>query len=152
MHSSSIDLNRARDQLPRLIEQAARGDEVILTEGGEPVARIIPIARALKPRQFGSARGTIHMAEDRDAPLEDIWMARQTRALLGTAVKSEMEAERMPTPEEARRSEWHARLRSVGIRPATGPWPPPEFEPMRPRFYRVRRLFWPLRRYIKRFL
>ena len=71
MHSNAIDLNRARDQLPSLIEQAAQGEEVILTEGGEPVARIIPIAPAREPRQFGSARGMIHMADDFDAPLED---------------------------------------------------------------------------------
>ncbi len=44
---------------------------MILTEGGEPVARIIPIARAQGPREFGSARGLIHMTEDFDAPLEE---------------------------------------------------------------------------------
>ncbi len=53
---------------------------------------------------------------------------------------------------ELEREEWHARLRAAGIRPATGSWPPPPFEPIRPRFYHVRRLFWPLRRYLRRFL
>ena len=71
MHSQAIDLKRAKDQLPGLIEQAAQDGEVILTQDGEPVAKIIPIARAQRPRQFGSARGQIHMAEDFDAPLED---------------------------------------------------------------------------------
>ncbi|HEX8832316.1 MAG TPA: hypothetical protein VF705_14170 [Longimicrobium sp.] len=67
-------------------------------------------------------------------------------------IQTELEIEGAPTPEEVRLREWQARLRSVGIRPATGPWPPREFEPMRPSFYRVRRLFWPLRRYVKRIL
>jgi len=44
---------------------------VILTEEGEPVARIIPITRARGSREFGSAKGLIYMAEDFDAPLED---------------------------------------------------------------------------------
>jgi len=35
------------------------------------VAKIIPIARARAPRQFGSARGEIRMAADFDSPLED---------------------------------------------------------------------------------
>jgi len=67
----AIDLDRARDQLPRLVAQAAQGEDVILTERGEPVARITPIAPAKRPRQFGSARGMIQMADDFDAPLED---------------------------------------------------------------------------------
>ncbi len=54
------------------------------------------------------------------------------------------------TPEEARMRAWQARLRSVGIRPATGPWPPRDFEPVKPSFYRVRRLFWRARRHIRR--
>lgn len=67
-------------------------------------------------------------------------------------IQTELEIEGAPTPEELARRAWHARLRAAGIRPATGIWPPPEFEPMRPRFYHVRRLFWPLRRFVRRFL
>ena len=71
MGEHAIDLTHAQSQLPDLVRQAARGEDVILTEGGEPVAKIIPIARARGPRQFGSAKGLIHMADDFDAPLED---------------------------------------------------------------------------------
>ncbi len=71
MGEHAIDLSQAQARLAELVQEAARGEEVILTEGGEPVARIIPINRAQRPREFGSARGLIHMAEDFDAPLED---------------------------------------------------------------------------------
>jgi prevent-host-death family protein len=71
MGEHAIDLSQAQARLAELVQEAARGEEVILTEGGEPVAKIIPIARAQGPREFGSARGLIHMAEDFDAPLED---------------------------------------------------------------------------------
>lgn len=71
MGEHAVDLVQAQTRLAELVQEAARGKEVILTEGGEPVARIIPITRAQGPREFGSARGLIHMAEDFDAPLQD---------------------------------------------------------------------------------
>jgi prevent-host-death family protein len=71
MGEGAIDLTHAQTQLPELVRRAARGEDVILSEDGEPVARIIPITRARGPRQFGSAKGWIHIAEDFDEPLED---------------------------------------------------------------------------------
>jgi prevent-host-death family protein len=71
MGERAIDLHHAQTQLSELVRQAARGEDVILTEGGEPVAKIIPISRARGPREFGSAKGLIHMADDFDAPLDD---------------------------------------------------------------------------------
>lgn len=71
MGERAIDLNHAQALLPDLVREAARGENVILTEHGEPVAKIIPITRALGPRQFGSAKGLIRMADDFDEPLED---------------------------------------------------------------------------------
>lgn len=65
-----IDLSQARSRLRELVQEAVRGEEVILTDGGEPVARIVPVDRAQGPREFGSARGLIHVADDFDAPLK----------------------------------------------------------------------------------
>ena len=53
------------------LEQAARGEDVILTEGGQPVAKIIPISRAQGRRTFGAAKGLIQLSADFDLPLED---------------------------------------------------------------------------------
>jgi prevent-host-death family protein len=71
MHLHAIDVKHAQDQLPSLVEQAVEDGEVILTRDGQPVAKIIPILPVRKPRQFGSARGLIRMAEDFDAPLDE---------------------------------------------------------------------------------
>lgn len=68
----AIDLRQAQSRLAELVQEAVRGEEVILTDGGEPVAKIIPINRAQGTREFGSARGLIHMADDFDAPLEEL--------------------------------------------------------------------------------
>ncbi|HEU0015761.1 MAG TPA: type II toxin-antitoxin system prevent-host-death family antitoxin, partial [Longimicrobium sp.] len=67
----AVDLDQAQARLPELVRQVSRGEDVILTEDGEPVAKIIPFRRAQGPREFGSAKGLIHMADDFDAPLED---------------------------------------------------------------------------------
>jgi prevent-host-death family protein len=71
MGERAIDLDSAKSQLPELIRQAARGEDVILTEDGEPVAKIIPITRAPAPRRFGTAKGLIRMTNDFDEPLDD---------------------------------------------------------------------------------
>lgn len=71
MSEHAIDLTHAQTRLPELVRQAARGEDVILTDAGEPVAKIIPITRARGPRQFGSAKGLIRMADDFDDPLEE---------------------------------------------------------------------------------
>jgi prevent-host-death family protein len=71
MAEHAIDLNQTQAQLSDLVREAARGEDVILTEGGEPVAKIIPISRARGPRVFGSAKGLIQMSDDFDEPLED---------------------------------------------------------------------------------
>jgi antitoxin (DNA-binding transcriptional repressor) of toxin-antitoxin stability system len=67
----AIDLSQAPDQLRELVEEAARAGEVVLTRGGQIVARIVPVKREPQGRQPGSARGLIHMAEDFDATPED---------------------------------------------------------------------------------
>jgi hypothetical protein len=67
-------------------------------------------------------------------------------------IQTELEIEGGLTQEEVRHLQWRARLLAAGIRPASGPWPPGAFEPIKPRFYRIRRLFWPLRSYIRRFV
>jgi prevent-host-death family protein len=71
MAEHAIDLNSPQARLSELVREAARGEDVILTEGGEPVAKIIPLSRARGPRVFGSAKGLIHMSDDFDEPLED---------------------------------------------------------------------------------
>jgi hypothetical protein len=67
-------------------------------------------------------------------------------------VETEMEREEGLTPHALRRRERDALLRAAGIRPAPGKWPPPEFETLKPRFYSLRRLWWPIRRYLRRLL
>lgn len=71
MSSRALDLKQARSRLEELVDQAARGEEIILTQKGEPVAKIIPIARRVIRRRFGSAKGLIHIRKDFDQIPDD---------------------------------------------------------------------------------
>lgn len=70
MTSLAVDVTTFPRQLRELVEEAARAGEVVLTRGGEAVAKIVPVS-AKRPRQPGSARGQIHMADDFDETPED---------------------------------------------------------------------------------
>jgi len=69
---TSIPIQQAQANLPDLIHQLAPGDEVVITENDEPVARIVPPLPAQRSRTLGSLRGTVlYLAPDFDAPLDD---------------------------------------------------------------------------------
>ena len=72
MAGHEVDLGHARTELTDLVDEAARsGEEVVLTRGGEAVAKIVPLVRHGARRRFGSARGQLAVPDDFDAPLED---------------------------------------------------------------------------------
>jgi prevent-host-death family protein len=49
--SLSINVRAAKDQLSSLLEQAAQGNEVIITSDGEPKARLTSVRSRRKPFQ-----------------------------------------------------------------------------------------------------
>ena len=68
---SRIDVHQAKSQLEELVERVARGEEVIITKGDQPVARLSAPA-GKRQRRFGSAGGEIWMSADFDEPLDDL--------------------------------------------------------------------------------
>ncbi len=64
-----VELTQAGAQLARLVHEAGAGAEVVITEGGRPVAKLVPVSGA--DREPGSARGLFTVPEDFDAPLDD---------------------------------------------------------------------------------
>ena len=66
-----IDINAAKDQLSTLLEAAKRGEEVVISQDGHSVARLVAIASATSVRKFGTMKGRIWIADDFDAPLPD---------------------------------------------------------------------------------
>jgi len=67
--TKTVNLYEAKTQLSRLVERAARGEEVVIAKAGEPKARLVPLARPAKPRTPGIWKGRVTIAADFDAPL-----------------------------------------------------------------------------------
>jgi len=71
---TTVSIQEAQAKLSELIRDLLPGEEVIITENEQPVARLVPPASQPKrpPRRLGTLRGTVlSMAPDFDAPLED---------------------------------------------------------------------------------
>ncbi len=69
---TSIPIDIAQSKLGELIRQMTPGEELIITEGNLPIARLVSTARPGKERKLGTLAGTVlYKWEDFDGPLED---------------------------------------------------------------------------------
>jgi len=59
----TINIDEAKTHLSRLIEAAAGGEDVVITEGGKPLVRIVPFTQH-RP-------GGLKRAQDSDFPQPD---------------------------------------------------------------------------------
>ncbi len=68
-----VPLEEAQARLPELIAKLLPGEELLITEDEQPVAKLVRVPPPSRtPRVPGSAQGKIlFMAEDFDAPLDD---------------------------------------------------------------------------------
>ncbi len=71
-----INIHEAKTHLSQLVEDAARGEEIVIAKAGKPVARLVGTAATPAPRRPGLLKGRIRIAADFDAPLpEDVLAA-----------------------------------------------------------------------------
>jgi prevent-host-death family protein len=63
-----VGVHEAKTTLSRLLRRVAGGEEVVITRGGQPVARLVPI-QGRRRRPLGRDAGRMHIAPDFDAPL-----------------------------------------------------------------------------------
>ena len=70
------NIHAAKTNLSKLIEKAEAGEEVVIARNGKPAVRLTPVdpppAKREKGSWLGSLRGQIWMADDFDAPNEEI--------------------------------------------------------------------------------
>lgn len=64
-----VNIHQAKTHLSRLVERAARGEEIIIAKSGKPVARLVPYAVKGAVRRPGVMRGKIRIKKNFDAPL-----------------------------------------------------------------------------------
>jgi len=71
---ATVTIHAAQDTLPQLVARAEAGEEIVLSRGDEPVAKIVPIQPAPKPkkrRQPGALKGKISIGPEFFEPLPE---------------------------------------------------------------------------------
>jgi prevent-host-death family protein len=67
-----VTVHEAKTHLSRLLEQVERGQEIVVSRGRTPVARIIPVDRATQGgRRFGALRGQVVVGPEFFDPLSE---------------------------------------------------------------------------------
>ena len=65
-----VNLHEAKTHLSRLVEAAAKGEEIVIAKAGKPMARLVPLRPSVrKERMPGALKGRIRIADDFDAPM-----------------------------------------------------------------------------------
>ena len=65
-----VGVHQAKTHLSRLLRRVALGEEVTITRGGEPVARLVPVTPP--KRVFGEDRGAFEVPEDFDSLPDEV--------------------------------------------------------------------------------
>ena len=69
---TQVTIHQAKTHLSKLIQQALAGEEIIIANRNQPVAKLVALPEALQERRIGGAKNAIKfIADDFDAPLED---------------------------------------------------------------------------------
>ena len=66
-----VNTYEAKTQFSRLLRRVAAGEEIIISNRGVPVARLVPVSTKKSRRKLGAYGDTIKITNDFDAPLPD---------------------------------------------------------------------------------
>jgi prevent-host-death family protein len=66
-----VNMHQAKTTLSRLVERALAGEDVVIARNGEPLVRLVPIAKKREPRIPGRMKGKIWIAPDFDTMTEE---------------------------------------------------------------------------------
>ncbi len=70
-----VNVHEAKTHLSRLLARVEAGEEIVISRGGHPVARLVPVASLPAPRTLGMDRERVRIADDFDAPLPETLLA-----------------------------------------------------------------------------
>jgi len=72
--TATTNIFEAKTNLSKLIKRALAGEDVIISKANKPLVKIVPYTdpKAKKRRPVGSKLGPVWVADDFDAPLEDM--------------------------------------------------------------------------------
>lgn len=69
--TETVNMHQAKTSLSRLVERALAGEDVVIARNGEPLVRLVPVTKTLKPRVPGRLKGKVWMAPDFDEMSEE---------------------------------------------------------------------------------
>jgi prevent-host-death family protein len=67
----AVNVHEAKTHFSKLLARVERGQEVLISRAGKPVARLVPHAAKRRPPIFGNDRGKLVVPDDFDQPLAD---------------------------------------------------------------------------------
>jgi len=62
---TEVGVHEAKTNLSKLLARVEAGEDIVITRGGEPVAKLVPIQRRSRPN-LGFMAGQIWIADDFD--------------------------------------------------------------------------------------
>lgn len=65
--ADQFNIHDAKTNLSRIIERVERGEEIVISRAGRPVAKVIPLAGRVRRSGRGSLRGQLALAPDWDS-------------------------------------------------------------------------------------
>ena len=68
--ATTISIDEAQARLPDLIHELAPGEEIVITENQQPVARLVIPPKPLRRREPGRCKGMITLLVEDDKHLE----------------------------------------------------------------------------------
>jgi prevent-host-death family protein len=71
-----FNIHEAKTNLSRIIERVERGEEIIISRAGRPVAKVIPLVRSVSRTARGSLRGRLTLSDDWDSAETNASIAR----------------------------------------------------------------------------
>jgi prevent-host-death family protein len=64
---ANFNIHDAKTNLSRIIDRVEHGEEIIISRAGTPVAKVIPLVRAVSRTRRGSLTGKLTFAADWDS-------------------------------------------------------------------------------------
>jgi prevent-host-death family protein len=71
-----VTIKHAKARLAQLIEQARRGDEIIICQGSRPLVKLVPVTTTKGPRKPGALEGKLHVPPEFFEPLSKQELSR----------------------------------------------------------------------------
>jgi prevent-host-death family protein len=62
-----FNVHEAKTNLSRILERVEHGEEIIISRAGKPIAKVVPLTRAVNRTGRGSLRGKLTVTEDWDS-------------------------------------------------------------------------------------